>query len=90
MWAQIFRKGIALKNFCRLGNVPQSRVRLRSAGQFDGGTHFKANRFSNLSDTALENLRHPLQHLYSLFNRSLTEGLKRGLRRSHCQINVGS
>ena len=84
MWAQIFRKGVALKDFCCFSNMPQSRVRLCGAGQFDGGTHFEANRFSNLSDTALENLRHALKHLYSLFNRSLTEGLKCGLRRSHC------
>ena len=86
--AQIFGEGVALQNLCGFGDVAQSGIRLCCAGQLDGGAHFQSNRFGNLVNAALENLRHSLEHADPLFYRGLAKGLKCGLGRSNRQIDV--
>ena len=87
--AQIFGEGVVLQNLGSFGDVAQPGIRLGGTGQLDGGAHFQPNRFGNLVNAALENLRHPLEHADPLLHRGLAEALKRGLGRGDRQIDVG-
>ena len=69
--------------------MAQSSIGLRGAGQLDRRTHFETNGLGDLANTALKNLRHPLEHTHALFHRGLAKGFKRGFGCGHRQIDVG-
>ena len=88
VWPQILAERIGLQDFSGLGNVAETRIGLRGAGQLDGGPHFKANRLCDLTNAPLKNLGHPLEHSDSLFDAGLAEGLKGRFRRRDSSIDV--